>query len=103
MGSMYGNGWGVPQDNAEAVKWYRRAAEQGHTSAQFHLGVMYSMGRGVPQDNVQAYAWLLLATEQDSDVAGFAEIAKDVVAGRMTRDELARAIYEALQYERGIR
>ncbi len=27
---------GVPQDYAEAVKWYRLAAEQGHADAQFN-------------------------------------------------------------------
>ena len=26
---MYANGEGVPQANAEAVKWFRMAAEQG--------------------------------------------------------------------------
>jgi uncharacterized protein len=26
---MYANGQGVPQDNAEAVAWYRKAANQG--------------------------------------------------------------------------
>ena len=29
LGVMYDNGEGVPQDYAEAVKWYRLAAEQG--------------------------------------------------------------------------
>ncbi|MBM3508219.1 MAG: SEL1-like repeat protein, partial [Alphaproteobacteria bacterium] len=29
LGFMYAEGQGVPQDHAEAVKWYRRAAEQG--------------------------------------------------------------------------
>ena len=29
LGQMYRNGQGVPQDDAEAVKWYRLAAEQG--------------------------------------------------------------------------
>ena len=29
LGIMYDNGEGVPQDYAEAVKWYRLAAEQG--------------------------------------------------------------------------
>ena len=32
---------GVPEDKAEAVRWYRLAAEQGHASAQYNLGVMY--------------------------------------------------------------
>ena len=30
LGFMYANGEGVPQDDAEAVKWYRKAAEQGN-------------------------------------------------------------------------
>ena len=36
---MYGAGRGVPQDDAEAVRWYRLAAEQGEASAQYNLGV----------------------------------------------------------------
>jgi hypothetical protein len=48
---------GVPQDDAEAVKWYRRAAEGGHAFAQFHLGFMYDEGRGVPQDKAEAVKW----------------------------------------------
>ena len=38
---MYANGEGVPEDDAEAVKWYRLAADQGDAYAQFNLGVMY--------------------------------------------------------------
>jgi TPR repeat protein len=38
---MYDNGEGVLQDDKEAIKWYQKAAEQGHASAQFSLGVMY--------------------------------------------------------------
>ncbi len=34
LGVMYENGQGVPQDDAEAVKWYHKAAEQGHATAQ---------------------------------------------------------------------
>ena len=29
LGVMYANGEGVPQNDVEAVKWYRLAAEQG--------------------------------------------------------------------------
>ena len=42
---MYANGQGVPQDYAEAVKWYRLAADQGDADAQSYLGVMYAKGR----------------------------------------------------------
>ena len=58
---MYDDGKGVPQDDAEAVRWYRKAAEQGDADAQNNLGMHYLEGRGVPQDNVQAYMWLSLA------------------------------------------
>ena len=34
LGNMYREGDGVPQDDAEAVKRYRKAAEQGLTEAQ---------------------------------------------------------------------
>ena len=61
LGSIYGVGEDVPQDYAEAAKWYRLAAEQGHTIAQSRLGHMYFVGHGVPQDNVQAHMWMNLA------------------------------------------
>ncbi len=34
------NGHGVPQNYAEARKWYRLAADQGGTSAQYNLGII---------------------------------------------------------------
>ena len=56
---MYKEGKGVPQDDAEAVKWYRKAAEQGHADAQTILGMMYKEGKGVPQDDAEAVKWYL--------------------------------------------
>ena len=35
---MYDHGRGVPEDDAEALKWYRMAAEQGNAPAQFSWG-----------------------------------------------------------------
>ncbi len=58
---MYANGSGVPQDDAEAVRWYRLAADQGVALAQYNLGLMYQFGSGVPQDDVQAHMWFNLA------------------------------------------
>ncbi|TVS20791.1 MAG: hypothetical protein EA424_02165, partial [Planctomycetaceae bacterium] len=37
----YYEGRGVVQDYAEALKWYRKAAEQGRSYAQFSLGLLY--------------------------------------------------------------
>jgi TPR repeat protein len=42
LGEMYASGEGVPEDDTEAVKWYRRAADQGFWLAQYNLGVMYA-------------------------------------------------------------
>lgn len=54
---MYADGRGVRQDDAQAVQWYRKAAEQGNVNAQNNLGVMYAQGRGVRQDLVLAQEW----------------------------------------------
>ena len=64
LGFLYGAGRGVPQDHAEAVRWYRLAAEQGHAGAQANLGLRYDGGDGVPQDEAEAARWYRLAAEQ---------------------------------------
>ncbi len=64
LGSMYENGKGVPQDDAQAVRWYRLAAAQGDAEAQNNLGVMYGAGQGVPQDDKEAVQWYRLAAVQ---------------------------------------
>jgi TPR repeat protein len=46
------------------VKWYRKAALQGHSTAQHNLGVMYGVGQGVPRDHVEAMKWYRMAAEQ---------------------------------------
>ena len=51
---MYDAGEGVPQDDGEAVKWFRLAADQGDALAQYSLGDMYRTGEGVPQDYGEA-------------------------------------------------
>ena len=68
LGGMYFLGDGVPQNYAEAVRWYRLAADQGNAFAQFRLGGMYASGHGVPQNDVEAVRWFRLAAEQgDAD------------------------------------
>lgn len=57
LGLMYDKGIGVPQDYTEAIRWYRKGAEQGVAPAQFRLGGMYDNGKGVPQDYAQAIRW----------------------------------------------
>ena len=62
---MLNSGRGVPQNEAEAVKWYRLAAEQGGAEAQGKLSAMLGLGRGVAPNPKQAYFWALLAAAQN--------------------------------------
>jgi TPR repeat protein len=66
---MYQNGRGVIQDDVEAVKWYRKAAEQGYAIAEDNLGWMYQNGRGVVQDDAEAIKWYRKAAEQGYAIA----------------------------------
>lgn len=69
LGTMYATGRGVPQNLAEAVKWYREAADQGYTDALSNLAWMYVNGSGVPQDYAQAAKWYRQAAEQGNAIA----------------------------------
>ena len=51
---MYDNGEGVPENDAEAVKWFRKAADQGYAAAQFNLALVYANGEGVPENDSEA-------------------------------------------------
>ena len=61
---MYAKGLGVPRDDAESVRWYRKAAEQGNTLGQVGLGALYAIGLGVPRDYAEALKWFNLATSR---------------------------------------
>lgn len=58
LGLMYAQGQGVPQDDAAALNWYRKAADQGDADAQFYLGSM-NYGRGSPPRYAEAMKWYL--------------------------------------------
>ena len=63
--------FGVPQNYVEAMKWYRKAAEQGLAEAQSNLGMMYYHGEGVPKDYVEAAKCYRKAAEQGLAFAQF--------------------------------
>jgi len=95
LGLMYSEGRGVTQDHAEAANWYRRAADQRHPQAQYNLGLLYASGEGVVQDHVTAHMWFNLAAAQfpasDSRNRVAAVNSRDVVANKLTREEIAEA------------
>jgi TPR repeat protein len=61
---MHFEGQGAPQDLAEAARWYRLAADQGHAKAQYNLACLYGTGQGVPQDHAEEARLLRLAAAQ---------------------------------------
>ena len=98
LGSAYQAGRDVPQDFAQAVKWFSQAAQQGHGKAQRYLGSMFFQGRGVEQDYVSAYKWLDLAATQK--MTGAAE-ARDLVAGLMSPEQIAAGKKLATEFRTG--
>ncbi len=75
-------------DFATALREWRPLAEQGYLAAQVNLGILYYEGEGVPQDYVQSHKWLNIATSRGDDIA---RKNRDIVAKRMTREQIAEA------------
>jgi len=57
--------FGVTKDEVEAVKWFRKAAEQNFFSAQNCLGFCYLNGIGVEKDEQEGLKWYRKAAEQN--------------------------------------
>ena len=73
LGVLYDRGRGVPQNFAQAARWYLAAAEQGHLDAQVTLGFAYEKGRGVARDLGEAAKWYRAAAER-GDIAAQANL-----------------------------
>lgn len=84
---MSRDGNGALKNYAEAMKWFRLAADQGLALAQFNLGLMYANGLG-PQDYVQAHTWLSLSAAQGTQDA---PKNREIVERHMTTAQIAEA------------
>jgi TPR repeat protein len=70
LGNMYRDGKGVTQDYAQAVTWYRKAADQGNAIGQCLLGNMYRDGKGVTQDEATSLQYFAKAAEEFRNMEG---------------------------------
>jgi TPR repeat protein len=86
LGLMYNNGHGVSENDAEAVRWFRKAAGQGHAMAQYNLGIMHAKGEGVPENGIRAYLWWSMAKTQGRDDAANNI---DILKPKMTPQQIA--------------
>jgi len=61
---------GIPRNDAQALYWLRRAAEQDYSDAQYRLGVAYtSGGYGVKKDPIEAIRWYKKAAKRKNRYA----------------------------------
>ena len=86
----------MTKDEAEAVTWFRKAAEQNYAEAQFNLGACYCNGDGVTKDYVEAYKWFILASAQGHENA---KAAKDSLTQQMTPEQIAKGFRLAREFK----
>lgn len=71
LGMRYFKGINVPKDEAEAVKYFQKAALQGHAGAQFAIGCCCLRGIGISKNAEEAVSWYKKAAEQEHANAQF--------------------------------
>lgn len=69
LGNLYAEGKVVPNDFAEAAKWFRKAGDQGNAEALYSLGVIYANGFSGPVDFTEAYVSFCLAAKLGLETA----------------------------------
>lgn len=91
-------GWGVEENDDEALKWYRKAAERGYAPSMFKLGYCYEEGFGVEKDMEKALEWYRKAAELDDSDAKqrmkLYETEKEIEQMRKEREERERRYRE---------
>jgi TPR repeat protein len=65
VGILYERAFGVPQDYAEALKWFQQAAALGNGFAQGNIGDYYFFGIGRARSFPEALRWYRMAAEKD--------------------------------------
>ena len=97
---MFSQGQGVPQNNAEAIKWYSKAANLGYTKAQFNLGFRFYKGVGVPKDVIKTYVWWSVASASGNERA---KRNLEILRSEMTLKQVAQGQNEAAELRKKIK
>ncbi|MGH8613739.1 MAG: tetratricopeptide repeat protein [Gammaproteobacteria bacterium] len=59
-----GRAFSKAEKRADALHWWRKAADQGYAIGQVVIGLMYQGGEGVAQDYAEAMKWYRKAADQ---------------------------------------
>ncbi len=86
-----------PHDDAEAVKWYQRAAKQGNAPSMYNLANKYHSGLGVAEDIYEAYVWASLASQLSKIRFRPAEGLRDQTANKLSSEQLTLANHQIEQ------
>lgn len=91
LGAIYTNGSQlIPANKSESIKWFRMAAEGGHTISQYNLGNAYERGHGVEKSDQQAVVWWQKAAEKGHSPAQF-NLGTHYVFGRGVKQDIQQA------------
>ena len=103
LGIRYRDGATVPRDSANALKWFRKAADQGHAASELILGWSYREGHlGLEKDPEAAVSWFRRAAEQ-GDAWGQAELAFMYESGNgVVRDDAEAVKWYTRAAEQGL-
>lgn len=94
LGMAYTLGDTVPRDGLQAMRWFTDAAQAGHDTAQYALGITYFKGNGLTQDKAKGYRWLVKAANGQNTYFKdqLAEIEKSLPAAEL--DQLRQSVKE---------
>ena len=97
LGAIYAAGAGRQRSDAEAFRWFLRAADQGHSHGMLIVAGLYASGRGVEKDKVKAYSWayIVSSASQVDEYRNGAQQLMSVLMSKMTSDEIGRAVVAA--------
>ena len=94
VGVSFRNGWGAPQDYAQALHFLRNAANEGDANAMDNLGSIYDSGeagkQGFVQDFAQAREWYERAARA-GNVSSMVNLGRLYDSGRGVAPDYAQA------------
>lgn len=101
MASLSGAG-GQRKDPTAAARWFRTAADAGHSWAAYRLGELYRGGRGVAKDRSAALSYLNAAAQARQPLAANALGVMALTGDGLPKDTAQAAYWFTIAAEQGV-